>query len=147
MKDFINKLVNSRYLHNLSLQQLGDQVVCIQKYVKSHGDHAFICRTVFSKNSHSHCFLITNKVSYFDEEVPQNKRFLVTNPHSHVSAKKSTIVRSATGKNLNSTLPFLNEIVRYMRFQRGINLLELVGDFVKDEQGNWWLVNIKAFLI
>lgn len=95
------KLVNSRYLHNLSLQQLGDQIVCIQKYVKSHGDHAFICRTVFSKHSHSHCFLITNKVSYFDEEVPENKRFLVTNAHSHVSAKKSTIVRSATGKNLN----------------------------------------------
>jgi hypothetical protein len=25
--------------------------------------------------------------------------------------------------------------------------MELVGDFLKDEQGNWWLVNIKAFLI
>lgn len=34
-----------------------------------------------------------------------------------------------------------------MNFQRGINLSELVGDFVKDEQGNWWLVNIKAFRI
>lgn len=34
-----------------------------------------------------------------------------------------------------------------MRFQRGINLLELVGDFVKDESGNWWLVNVKAFRI
>lgn len=41
----------------------------------------------------------------------------------------------------------MKEIVRYMRFQRGINLLELVGDFLKDEEGNWWLVNIKAFLI
>ncbi len=95
------KLVNYRYLHNLSLQQIGDQIVCIQKYVKNRGYHAFICRTVFSKNSQSYCFLITNKVSYFDEEVPENKRFLVTNPHSHVSAKKSTIIRSATGKNLN----------------------------------------------
>ena len=141
------KLVNSRYLHNLSLQQLGDQVVCLQKYVKSHGDHAFICRTVFSQLSQSHCFLITNKPSYFDEEVPENKRYIVTNAHSHVSSKKATIVRSATGRNLFETLPFLKEIVRYMRFQRGINLLELVGDFVKDEEGNWWLVNVKAFLI
>lgn len=94
------KLVNSRYLHNLSLQQLGDQIICLQKYVKSHGNNAFICRTVYSKNSQSHCFLITNKSSYFDEEVAENKRYLVTNSHSHVSATKATIVRSATGKNL-----------------------------------------------
>jgi hypothetical protein len=126
------KLVNSRYLHNLSLQQLGDQVICIQKYVKSHGNHAFICRTVYSKNAQSHCFLITNKPSYFDEEIPENKRYLVTNTHSHVTSKKATIVRSSTGCNLFETLPFLKEIVRYMRFQRGINLTELVGDFVKD---------------
>ena len=24
---------------------------------------------------------------------------------------------------------------------------EVVGDFVKDEEGNWWLVGIKAFKI
>lgn len=34
-----------------------------------------------------------------------------------------------------------------MRFQRGVNLLQLVADFVKDEEGNWWLVNVKAFLV
>lgn len=116
------KLVNSRYLHNLSLQQLGDQVICIQKFVKSHGNHAFICRTVYSKNAQSHCFLITNKPSYFDEQIPENKRYLVTNTHSHVTSKKATIVRSSTGRNLFETLPFLKEIVRYMRFQRGINM-------------------------
>ena len=32
-----------------------------------------------------------------------------------------------------------------MMFFRGITIEELVGDFVKDETGNWWLVNIKAF--
>jgi hypothetical protein len=117
------KLVNSRYLHNLSLQQLGDQVICIQKYVKSHGSQAFICRTVFSHHGQSHCFLITNKPSFFDQDVPENKRYLVANTHSNVTAKKATIVRSATGRNLFETLPFLKEIVRYMRFQRGINLL------------------------
>jgi len=34
-----------------------------------------------------------------------------------------------------------------MSFQRGVNLKELVGDFIKDEEGNWWLVNIKAFKV
>lgn len=32
-----------------------------------------------------------------------------------------------------------------MVFFRGIHINELVGDFIKDEMGNWWLINIKAF--
>lgn len=24
-------------------------------------------------------------------------------------------------------------------------MTEIVGDFIKDEMGNWWLINIKAF--
>ncbi len=60
------KLLNSRYLHNLSLQQLGDQVITLQKYVKSHGQKAFICRTVFSTDGHPYCFLITNKAHFYD---------------------------------------------------------------------------------
>ena len=101
------KLVNSRYLHNLSLQQMGDQVICLQKFIKSHGNTAFICRTVYTTSTHPHCFLITNKATYYDEEVPENKRFVVTNSHSSISTKKSTIVRSASGKNLRDTLPYL----------------------------------------
>ena len=60
------KLVNSRYLNNLTVQQFGDNVVCIQKYIKSHGKYAFVCRTVYNKNSHSYCFLITNRNTYYD---------------------------------------------------------------------------------
>ena len=32
-----------------------------------------------------------------------------------------------------------------MRFHRGIYLSELVGDFIKDEEGNWWFIDIKVF--
>jgi len=32
-----------------------------------------------------------------------------------------------------------------MKVYRGIDLSEIVGDFIKDEAGNWWLINIKAF--
>ena len=37
--------------------------------------------------------------------------------------------------------------MKYFRFQRGIKFTELVGDFIRDEVGNWWLVNVKAFKI
>ncbi len=34
-----------------------------------------------------------------------------------------------------------------MKLYRGIILSEIVGDFIKDQSGNWWLLNIKAFQI
>ena len=48
------------------MQQFGDQIIVIQKYIKSHGKHAFICRTVFREGVNSYCFLITNRKGYFD---------------------------------------------------------------------------------
>lgn len=46
--------------------------------------------------------------------------------------KKSTIVKSKQGIILKQTIKYLEEIVKYFRFQRGIKLTELVGDFIKD---------------
>ncbi len=34
-----------------------------------------------------------------------------------------------------------------MTFFRGIDLSEIVGDFIKDELGNWWLLNVKGFKV
>lgn len=34
-----------------------------------------------------------------------------------------------------------------MQFFRGLDITDLVGDFIKDQRGNWWLINIKAFKI
>lgn len=126
------KLVNSRYLHNLSLQQLGDNIITIQKYIKSHGKQAFICRTVYSQTTHPHCFLITNKHSFFDTDIPENKRFLVTNTHSTRDSNRLTITKTSTGRHLRETLPMMQEIVGFFRFQRGVKLSELVADFIKD---------------
>lgn len=58
---------------------------------------------------------------------------------------RAVVVRSRQGNNLEETVKYLKEIVRYMVFFRGIRLEEIVGDFIKDEMGNWWLINIKAF--
>lgn len=94
------KLLNSRYLHNLSLQQMGDQLITLQKYIKSHGKRAFICRTVYSTDTHPSCFLITNQIDFYDEEIPENKRFLVAYPQNNLSEKRVTIVKSVNGRHL-----------------------------------------------
>ena len=125
------KLVNSRYLFNLSMQQIGDQITCIQKYVKSKGQRAYICRTVYAEQ-HSHCFLITNKTTFYDEQATENRKFLISYQPGKYDEKLTDIVKSSSGRNLKETLPFLKEIVKFLRFQRGIILSEIVGDFVKD---------------
>lgn len=41
----------------------------------------------------------------------------------------------------------LENIVSYLRFQRGLKVNEMVGDFIKDEEDHWWLTNIKSLRI
>ena len=72
-----NNLVNSKYLQNMSVGQLGDGVVVLQKFVKSHGERAFFCRTVYQAASNSYCFLITNKVTYDDPQAQELRKFVV----------------------------------------------------------------------
>ena len=61
------------------------------------------------------------------------------------NSNKFTVAKTSTGKHLAETLPVLREVADHMRVHRGIYLSELVGDFIKDEEGNWWLTDIKAF--
>lgn len=121
------KLLNSRYLQNMSQQQLGqkEQVVVLQRFVKSGGARAFLCRTVFSTRGSSTCYLITNTRQFFDNE-PENKKYVAR------AGDKSTIVKSKQGKNLEETLKYLKSIVQYLIFFRGITMEEIVGDFIKD---------------
>lgn len=137
------KLLNSRYLMNCSQQQLGqkDHVVYLQRFIKSNGKKAFLCRTIYKQESSHTCYLITNKKTFWDCDEPEQKRMIV-----HAD-DKSNIVKSKHGQILKHTIKCLEDIVKYFRFQRGFKITELVGDFIKDEVGNWWLVNIKAFKV
>ena len=33
---------------------------------------------------------------------------------------------------------------RFLKIHLDLDFEELIGDFIKDESGNWWLVNIKG---
>lgn len=100
--------------------------MCLQRFIKSNGSKAFICRTIYSTESSSECFLITNSRNFHDKTEAENKKFVVK------AGDKSTIVRSKQGKNLEETLKYLKEIVQYLVFFRGVRVTEIVGDFIKD---------------
>lgn len=54
-------------------------------------------------------------------------------------------MKAIQGKHLTETGKYLQNITNFMKVYRGIDMSEIVGDFIKDEAGNWWLINIKAF--
>lgn len=58
-----------------------------------------------------------------------------------------TIIQTSQGKNVEETTPYLLNIVKFLHIHLGIKFKELVGDFVKDESGIWWLINIKGFVL
>lgn len=35
---------------------------------------------------------------------------------------------------------------RYLKIHLNVDFEELIGDFIKDESGNWWLINIKGYV-
>lgn len=58
-----------------------------------------------------------------------------------------TIVQTCRGKQIEETAPYLLNIVRYLDVHLKIKFQELVGDFIKDESGVWWMINIKGFIL
>ncbi len=56
-------------------------------------------------------------------------------------------MKTSQGKHLNDTCFYLKNIADYFKTYKGKVLTELVGDFIKDANGIWWLVNVKAFKI
>jgi len=119
-------------------------VICLQKYVKSIGPKAFICRTVWRKDRNPYVWVITNNKDYFseDESLTENQRY-ITNPQTMGSC---TIVHSIRGRYVDETAPYIANIVRFIEHNiPGAKLEEFVADFVKDESETWWLVNIRGF--
>ncbi len=57
------------------------------------------------------------------------------------------MVRAQQGKHLSETMQYNVNIVKYFGWMMGIELGELVCDYIKDEMGTWWLINVKAFRI
>ena len=59
--------------------------------------------------------------------------------------ENSHVIISSNGKYLEETLPILKRIVSYLETNLGIEVIEFAGDFIKDDNNNWWFVTCKAF--
>ncbi|CAK94850.1 unnamed protein product (macronuclear) [Paramecium tetraurelia] len=118
----------------------------IQKFVKSNGPKAFICRTIWRKDKNPYCYIITNKEDFFSPST--NPKTEMTKYATNVNLQNScTIVNTCRGKYVDETVPYVKNLLTYIYIHLHITFLEFSADFIKDESGIWWFINVKGFII
>lgn len=135
-------LLNLDELEKCLFSKSGSQMA-IQRFVKCRGPKAFICRSVWKKDKPSYIYILTNKANFHDDEKNQNLKFVV-NPKNKNSYFP---LYSTSGKHLEETKKYMDNIVKFIEGHTDIIFDELVGDFLKDEAGIWWFINLKAMKI
>lgn len=113
----------------------------VQKYIKSIGSKAFKVRTFWSRDKPPFCFIVTNKSSYYEYDgVPDYQKYMVVPDHRNTG---TMMFKTNKGKQLADTVPYCENIVKYFRGSFRAEVLSLAADFIKDESGIWWLINVK----
>ena len=135
-------LLNLDELEKCLFSKSGSQMA-IQRYIKCRGPKAFVCRSVWRRDKPPYLYILTNKANYHDEVRNQNLKYVVNSRETN----SYFAFYSTSGKHLEETLFYMNNIVKFIENHSDIILDELAGDFVKDEAGIWWFINLKAMKV
>ena len=57
------------------------------------------------------------------------------------------IVKTNKGRYVEETLPYIKNIVYYIKVNLKISFSEFIADFIKDDDGTWWFINVKGFIL
>ena len=136
-------LLNLEELEKCLFSKSGSQIA-IQRFVKCRGPRAFLCRSVWRREKPPYVYIFTNKANYLDEDIKNQYLKFVINSREQGTY---SAFYSSSGKHLEETMGYMNNIVRFIESHSDIVFDELVGDFVKDEAGIWWFINLKAMKI
>ena len=136
-------LLNMNELEKCLFSKSGSQIA-IQRFVKCKGPCAFICRSVWRRDKPPYVYILTNKIKFLNEEIKNPYLKFVVNSKEKDSY---SIFCSSSGKHLEETMIYMNNIVKFIESHSDIIFDELAGDFTKDEEGIWWFINLKAMKI
>ena len=136
-------LLNLEELEKCLFSKSGSQIA-IQRFVKCRGPRAFLCRSVWRRDKPPYVYILTNKANYLDDEIKNQYLKFVINSKDQNSY---SAFYSSSGKHLEETMGYMNNIVKFIEGHSDIIFDELAGDFVKDEAGIWWFINLKAMKI
>lgn len=104
---------------------------CIQKFIKCRGPRPFICRTVYTLKNQTYGWLITS-----------NEIFSETHC---LTESESSIIKIKSGRFIDETHKIVETLRKYLENHLRVQFEQLVCDFIKDEGGLMWLINVKAF--
>ena len=136
-------LLNIEELEKCLFSKSGTQIA-IQRFVKCRGPRAFLCRSVWRRDKPPYVYILTNKANYLDDEIKNQYLKYVINSKDQ---QTYSAFYSSSGKHLEETMAYMNNIVKFIEGHSDIIFDELAGDFVKDEAGIWWFINLKAMKI
>jgi len=136
-------LLNMNELEKCLFSKSGSQIA-IQRFVKCKGPCAFICRSVWRRDKPPYVYILTNKIKFLNEEIKNPYLKFVVNSKEPDSY---SIFCSSSGRHLEETMIYMNNIVKFIESHSDIIFDELAGDFIKDEEGIWWFINLKAMKI
>lgn len=134
-------VLNTTDLKSRLNEFLTGEPCAVQRFIKSKGPVAFVCRVVYKKGKKNILYVITNKISFRNDKEEPRKRCLT----SSNDMEGCNVIVSSNGKYLEETLPLIKKIVNYMEQNLGIEVTEFAADFIKDDNDNWWFITCKAF--
>ena len=120
------------------------EINVLQKFVKCKGPKAFVCRTVYQKDKSAYCYVITNKSNFNDETVKPVQDKYITNAFKMNSC---SVVCSKGGNYIDETLPYIKSILKFIYNNLQVSFSEFIADFLKDEDDQWWFINVRGFVI
>ena len=135
-------LLNMEKLEKCLFSKAGNQMA-IQRFIKCRGPKCFICRSVWRKEKPPYVYILTNKANYHDEILNQKLKYIINSKEEN----SYCAFYSSSGKHLEETNMYMNNIVKFIESHSDIIFEELAGDFMKDEAGIWWFINLKAMKI
>ena len=56
-----------------------------------------------------------------------------------------SIIQINSGKNLDDTIQYIENLVKFLEPNMAIKFTEMVCDFIKDESDIWWMIRVVAF--
>jgi len=135
-------LLNLDELEKCLFSKSGSQMA-IQRFIKCRGPKAFVCRSVWRRDKPPYIYILTNKANYHDDVKNQYLKYVINSK----DIDSYFAFYSTSGKHLEETMFYMNNIVKFIENHSDIIFDELAGDFVKDEAGIWWFINLKAMKI
>ncbi|ETW05912.1 hypothetical protein H310_03554 [Aphanomyces invadans] len=135
------KLYNTLELKSALTKAIGSPVTfALQKYVKPKGPKAFVVRAVYKAGRPAFGWTITNKVPFDAPNLPCLNRFCTL-----TALNESCSFAKLTERAVADLMEVHVRMLKYVEASLRLAFESVVADYIKDDMGQWWLIQVKCF--